>query len=66
LPPFQNKMAEGTNALYSNLAKIKQTLWGVGMPEDEGTKINRRLVQDIIARANHARRLDLNERNAIN
>ena len=57
MPPFQNKIAEGTNALYSNLAKIKQTLRGVGMPEDEGTKINCRFVQDIIARANHARKL---------
>jgi len=36
---------------------MKQTLRGVGMPEDEGTKINCRFVQDIIARANHARKL---------
>ena len=57
MPLFQNKMAKGTKHLYSNLGKIKQTLWGVGMPEDEGTKINCRLIQDIIARANHARKL---------
>ena len=57
MPLFQNKMAKGTKPLYSDLGKIKQTLWGVSMPEDEGTKINCRLGQDIIARANHARKL---------